>query len=150
MIRNYFAAMYFSLVWTLPAIAGTGLIKKESSYPVGETINRLEKTLKEKGMTIFTKIDHSKNSGGKIPGNSLLIFGNPAIGSQLMAASQSIGIDLPMKALVYEEKGKVWISYNDPKYLADRHSISDKTEVLNKMSTALKKVTDTATGGKKS
>ena len=77
----------------------------------------------------------------------LLIFGNPKLGSNMFTSAQSAGIDLPMKALAWEDAdGKVWLGYNDPAYIAERHGISDREAVVEKMSGALNKFSDIATG----
>ena len=102
-----------------------GLVTVPSTHDVKETIDRLENDMKSKGMTIFARIDHA--AGAKAVGLSLrptelLIFGNAKAGTPLMQAHQTLGIDLPLKALAWEDAtGKVWLSYNDPGWLAARH-----------------------------
>jgi uncharacterized protein (DUF302 family) len=102
-----------------------GLVTAPSAHDVKETIDRLENDMKSKGMTIFARIDHA--AGAKAVGLSLrptelLIFGNAMAGTPLMQAQQTLGIDLPLKALAWEDaSGKVWLSYNDPGWLATRH-----------------------------
>lgn len=137
------------LLVTTSAAADKGLVVKPSAYGVDETLNRLEEVVKKKGLTIFTRIDHSAGAA-KVQLNlrptQVLIFGNPKMGTALMQSSQTVGIDLPMKVLAWQdEAGKVWIAYNDPSYLADRHQINDRGEVLQKMTGALAKLTDKAT-----
>jgi uncharacterized protein (DUF302 family) len=137
------------LMVTTSAAADKGLVVKPSAYGVDETLNRLEEVVKKKGLTIFTRIDHSAGAA-KVQLNlrptQVLIFGNPKMGTALMQSSQTVGIDLPMKVLAWQdEAGKVWIAYNDPSYLADRHQINDRGEVLQKMTGALAKLTDKAT-----
>ena len=102
-----------------------GFISKLSPHSVPETIQRLSALLKSKGVAIFALIDHSgeaEKAGLKMRPTQLLIFGNPKGGTPLMLASPSTAIDLPLKALVWEDAdGKVWLSYNSPDYLRQRH-----------------------------
>lgn len=118
-----------------------GLITLKSKHDVSETLNRLEAVLNKKGMTIFKRIDHSagaERAGMKLRPTELLIFGNPKVGTPLMLCSQTAAIDLPQKALAYEdEKGQVWLSYNDPVYMAQRHHIKDCEKPLKKVTKAL-------------
>lgn len=126
-----------------------GLITLKSKHDVSETINRLEAVLNKKGMTIFKRIDHSagaEKAGIKLRPTELLIFGNPKVGTPLMLCSQTAGIDLPQKALAYEdEKGQTWLSYNDPAYMAKRHNIRDCDAAVQKVSNALAKFASIAT-----
>jgi uncharacterized protein (DUF302 family) len=130
--------------------ADNGLISKKSKYNVHETIDRLEKALKEKGITVALRWDHAqraKDVGIPLRPTELLIFGNPKLGSHFFTSKQSAGIDLPLKMLAYEdEKGQVWLTYNDPKYIAKRHDITDRDEIVAKMSKALDKFSSVATG----
>ena len=125
----------------LPLYAGDGMITVKSAFPVKETADRLEAAIAEKGMTVFNRIDHArgaKNAGVPLLPTELLIFGNPKVGAPLMQCDRSVGIDLPMKALIWEdEAGNVWYSYNSPEFLASRHNLSDCRAVLEKVQTAL-------------
>ena len=141
------------LIASVSVYAGdNGLISKKSKYSVTETIDRLEKVLKEKGITIAMRWSHSDRANKvDIPlrPTELLVFGNPKLGSNFFTSKQTSGIDLPMKALAYEdEKGQVWLTYNDPQYIADRHGIDDRKEVVAKMSKALDNFSSVATGNK--
>ncbi|MFQ5847952.1 MAG: DUF302 domain-containing protein [Candidatus Methylomirabilales bacterium] len=131
------------------AFAGAGLVNKKSAYSVAETLDRLEKALTQKGIVVFARIDHAagaKKVGLALRATEVVIFGNPKLGTPLMQSNQTIGIDLPLKALAWEdETGQVWLTYNAPASLADRHGIRDQTDVVNKMSRALDKLTDAAT-----
>ncbi|MFQ5994658.1 MAG: DUF302 domain-containing protein [Acidiferrobacterales bacterium] len=126
-----------------------GLIMTRSTHSVAQTLDRLEASLRAKGMKVFARIDHSagaKSVGTALRPTQLLIFGNPKIGSQLMTSQQSVAIDLPMKALAWEDvDGKVWLAYNDPGYLSARHRIKDRDAVVQKMKGALKKFVGQAT-----
>jgi uncharacterized protein (DUF302 family) len=104
-----------------------GIINIPSNHSVDETIDRLENILRSKGITVFALIDHSGEAakvGMKMPPTKLLIFGNPKGGTPLMLAAPSIALDLPLKILIAEDaQGKVWLSYNSPEYLEERHGL---------------------------
>ncbi len=104
-----------------------GLVHLESRHTVAETVDRLQALLREKGVTIFALIDHSGEAekvGLALRPTKLLIFGNPKGGTPLMQEAPSIAIDLPLKALVWQDAdGKVWLTYNDPTYLQQRHNV---------------------------
>jgi uncharacterized protein (DUF302 family) len=104
-----------------------GLIQVASSHSVDETLTRLQSILAQRAIQVFALIDHSgaaEKVGMKMPPTKLLIFGNPKGGTPLMLAAPTLAIDLPLKALVWEDKnGKVWITYNSPEYLRDRHGV---------------------------
>ena len=105
--------------------AQNGLVRVASRYSVEETISRIEGFLREKGIKLFATIDHSgeaDRAGLKMPATRLLIFGNAKAGTPVMLAAPSAAIDLPLKVLVAEEEnGGVWISYNTPEYIQQRH-----------------------------
>jgi uncharacterized protein (DUF302 family) len=106
-----------------------GIVKIPSHHSVDETVEKLTTILKAKGVTLFALVDHSGEAekvGLKMPPTKLLIFGNPKGGTPLMLAAPSVAIDLPLKILVAEDsQGKVWISYNSPEYLKERHGLPD-------------------------
>jgi uncharacterized protein (DUF302 family) len=106
-----------------------GLIQLSSPHTVMETFARLETIVQAKGLTILARIDHSGDAakaGLQMRPTKLLIFGNAKAGTPLMIASPSIAIDLPLKALVWQDdEGKVWLSYNSPNYLKERHAIPE-------------------------
>jgi len=114
-------------VLTGTAQAGTDLVTKPSQYSVPETIDRIERAVTAKGMQIFVRIDHSgeaKKVGLAMRPTHLLIFGNPKGGTAFMVAKPTAAIDLPMKALAWEdEDGKVWLTYNSPELLHARHGV---------------------------
>lgn len=109
------------------AQAGGNLVTKPSTYSVTETIDRIEKVVTAKGMKIFARIDHggeAKKVGLDMRPTELLIFGNPKGGTALMVARPTAAIDLPMKALAWEDMdGKVWLTYNSPDLLHERHAL---------------------------
>ena len=106
-----------------------GLVGVASRYSVDETVERLETVFKERGLQIFALIDHSGEAakvGMKMRLTKVLIFGSPKGGTPLMVAAPSLAIDLPLKALISEdEKGEVWVTYNSPEYLQQRHGVPD-------------------------
>jgi uncharacterized protein (DUF302 family) len=118
-----------------PAFAVEGLVALKSPYGAKNTMDRLETVLKEKGLTIFVRVDHAagaKRIGKTLRPTELLVFGNPQGGTPLMECSQTAGIDLPLKALVWEDAtGQVWLGYNDPAFLASRHAAADCPVVGN-------------------
>lgn len=104
-----------------------GIVDVPSNHPVDETVDKLKSILQTKRITLFALIDHSgeaEKAGMKMRPTKLLIFGSPKAGTPLMLAAPSSAIDLPLKVLVWEDaQGKVWISYNSPDYLAQRHDL---------------------------
>src|SRR5271165_6913704 len=106
-----------------------GIVSQPSKHSVDETVERLRTILQAKGVTLFALIDHSgeaAKAGMKMPPTKLLIFGSPKAGTPVMLAAPSSAIDLPLKILVWEGAGgEVWISYNSPAYLQQRHTIPE-------------------------
>jgi len=104
-----------------------GIIDKPTSHSVDETVEKLKGMLRDKGITLFALIDHSgeaEKAGIKMRPTKLLIFGSPRAGTPLMLAAPSSAIDLPLKILIWEDaQGKVWVSYNSPAYLQERHNL---------------------------
>jgi uncharacterized protein (DUF302 family) len=104
-----------------------GIIDKLSQHSVRETVERLRGILQSKEVTLFALVDHSGEAekvGMKMRPTKLLIFGSPKAGTPLMQAAPSVAIDLPLKILVWEDgQGRVWVSYNSPAYLQERHGI---------------------------
>ena len=131
------------------AFAQGGLVSVKSSHNVVTTANRLESALKEKGITIFARIDHAQGAqriGQTLKPTLLIVFGNPAMGTPLIQRSRTIGIDLPLKALIWEDQdGTVWFSYNDLNYLVERHGITGCAEVIKKIEKALSNFAKAAT-----
>jgi uncharacterized protein (DUF302 family) len=118
----------------MPALAAinsvdkkNGIVDVPSNHSVDQTVERLKDILQAKGITLFALIDHSGEAekvGMKMSPTKLLIFGNPKGGTPLMLAAPSVAIDLPLKILVWEDsQGKVWLSYNSPEYLQERHGL---------------------------
>jgi uncharacterized protein (DUF302 family) len=113
----------------MPSASGNGIVTKPSNHSVDETVAKLKGILQAKGITLFSLVDHSGEAekvGMKMRPTKLLIFGSPKGGTPLMLAAPSVAIDLPLKILIAEDAdGKVWISYNDPEYLRDRHNLPE-------------------------
>jgi uncharacterized protein (DUF302 family) len=124
-----FLPIVFSVVIAFLATgaqAADGLISLKSPYSAKETLDRFEGIVKQRGLNIFARIDHAAGAakiGKTIRPTELLIFGNPQGGTPFMECAQTVGIDLPLKALAWEDAaGQVWLGYNDPAYLAKRHA----------------------------
>jgi uncharacterized protein (DUF302 family) len=108
-------------------MANNGIVNKPSKHSVDDTLGKLQNILETKGIAVFALIDHSGEAakvGMKMRPTKLLIFGNPKGGTPLMLAAPSIAIDLPLKILIWQDdQEKVWVSYNTPEYLAERHGL---------------------------
>jgi len=127
-----------------------GLIAVSSSFGPEETLKRLEAEIRAKGMTVFARVDHAAGAaaaGLPLRPTDLLIFGAAKGGTPLMQAEQTIGIDLPLKALVWQdEAGQTFLSYNDPAYLAHRHGLADQVKfAVDAMTGALEAIAAKAT-----
>jgi uncharacterized protein (DUF302 family) len=131
-------------------MAADGLTTLRSSYGPHDTMNRLEAAVKARGMTVFARIDHAAGAAGaglSLRPTEVLIFGNAKAGTPLMQSVPTIGIDLPLKALVWQDASSVtWLSYNDPAWLAQRHGLGSETGMaIGNMSAGLAAVTKAAT-----
>ena len=123
------------------AFAGSGMITVKSAHDVPATTDKLVAALEEKGMNIFARIDHAagaKKVDMTLEPTELVIFGNPKIGTALMNCGPSIAIDLPLKALIWQDgDGQTWLGYNDPADLAERHKLEGCDKVIGKVTKAL-------------
>ena len=121
----------------------------KSAHSVADTLSKLEEILAAKGMNVFARIDHAgaaTKAGLELRPTELIIFGNPEIGTKLMQGSQSIAIDLPLKMLSWQDaEGTVWLSYNNPEYLKNRHATEGCDEVFAKVAGALANFAEAAT-----
>lgn len=130
-------------------VSPEGMVSKPSAHPVGQTLDRLEAALKKNGITIVARVSHhqaAQKVGISVRPTELLIFGNPKLGSHMFTSQQTAGIDLPLKALAWEDaQGQVWLTYNDPAYIARRHGITDRADIVTKMSGALNNLSQAAT-----
>lgn len=132
-------------------MAENGLVTVASRHAVKATIDRLESAAKAKGLTIFARIDHAAGAtsvGLALRPTELLIFGNARGGTPLMQLAQTVGIDLPLKALAWEDAaGKTWLSYNEPLWLAERHGVAQQGgEVAKTLANAIAALAKEATG----
>ena len=141
-MKTFCVAMLALVLSTAAAYADDGLVKKLSARGVQTTMDSLENLVRNKGLTVFARIDHAAGAakvGEEMLPTQLIMFGNPAMGTKLMTSQRTVGIDLPIKVLIWEEPdGRVWIAYNDPAYLAQRHGIADRDAVLDKMAGAVR------------
>jgi len=130
------------------AQGGDGIVTKPSRFSVETTLDRLESAVKQKGFTVFARINHAAGAakiGKQLRPTELLIFGNPKVGTALMSSRQSAGLDLPIRVVAWEDStGQVWLAYNAPRYLEERYRIPDRQAVIGKMTGALKNLTDGA------
>ena len=132
-----------------PTLTVDGRVTLQSQYSPKATADRFESIIKDKGFTVFARIDHQKNAEAvelSLPATEVIIFGNPKIGTQLMQCNQKVAIDLPQKVLITEDaNNKVWLSYNNPQYLKQRHDIKGCDAVLEKVSNVLNTLAKAAT-----
>src|SRR5271157_2733291 len=138
-------------LWEVQAMAADGLLTLGSSYAPKETMKRLKTEVKAKGLTVFARIDHAAGAaevGLSLRPTELLIFGNAKGGTPLMQSVQTIGIDLPLKALVWQDtSGDTWLSYNDPDWLAKRHGLGHEVDAtVTALTGALHALAKAATG----
>ena len=131
-------------------MAVDGLTSKRSSFGPEQTMKRLEAEVKARGLTVFAHVDHAAGAAAvdmPLRSTDLLIFGNARGGTPLMQSVQSIGIDLPLKMLVWQDdNGVTWVSYNDPAWLAHRHGLDDSTKAtVNALTAALNAIATKAT-----
>ena len=129
-------------------MAAEGVVNIQSAFNVKKTADRMENILQKKGMTVFNRIKHSEAAekvGIELRDTELIIFGNPKVGSPLIKCQQSIAIDLPQKALIWEnDKREVWISYNNPRYLGKRHAVAGCEKVMLKVEKVLARISKAA------
>lgn len=126
----------------------TDLIIKESTADFGTTVQRLQSEIEKRGATVVATVDHAaaaKKSGLELRPTTVIIFGNPTLGTPLMWGRQTAGLDLPLRVLVWkDESGKVQIGYWPPSRITDAHGVENVSEVTDKMTTALDAITDAA------
>ena len=137
----------FVLVGASTVWSADGLVVQKSSYSAEETMTRFEAIAKKKGLNIFARINHAAGAakvGKTLRPTEVLIFGNPQGGTPFIECAQTVGIDLPLKVLVWEDAtGQVWLGYNDPLYLAKRHDAA-QCPAAGKLSKALAGLSKTA------
>ena len=140
--------LVLSLALMVSAVgAADGLIAVKSPYNAKDTMDRFEAVLKERGLNVFARINHAAGAskvGKSLRPTEVIIFGNPQGGTPFMECAQTVGIDLPLKALVWQDaSSQVWLGYNDPEFLAKRHNVAD-CPVAGKLAKALAGMTETA------
>jgi uncharacterized protein (DUF302 family) len=125
---------------TATAHAADGLVAVKSPYDAAQTANRFEEIVKKRNLNVFARIDHAAGAakiGKTLRPTEVIIFGNPQGGTPFMECGQSVGIDLPLKALVWQDaSGQVWLGYNDPAFLAKRHGV-EQCPVVGNLAKAL-------------
>jgi len=126
-----------------------GLLSIRSRFGPNETMDRLEAAIRAQGMKVFARIDHAagaSEAGLELRPTEVIIFGNARGGTPLMQSVQTVGIDLPLKALVWDDaSGTTWLSYNEPSWIAQRHGVANAEPVVSKMSAALSAISRKAT-----
>ncbi len=134
---KFSCALFAALLFWLSSLASAadGLIAVKSPHSAKDTMDRFEEVAKQRGLNVFARVDHAAGAaqvGKTLRPTEVLIFGNPKGGTPFMECAQSVGIDLPMKALVWEDaSGQVWLGYNDPAFLAQRHGVAQCPVVEN-------------------
>ncbi len=140
--------MWDGSVWLISCMKG--LMSIPSRFGPKETMDRLQTEIRAQGMTVFARIDHAAGAAAvelTLAPNELIIFGNARGGTPLMQSVQTVGIDLPLKVLVWQDAGgKTWLSYNEPSWLAQRHGVTNEESVVSKMTAALGLLSKKATG----
>jgi len=128
-----------------------GLTSIPGSLGPKETMDRLEVEIRTKGLTIFARIDHAAGAaevGLQLAPTNVIIFGNARSGTPLMQSAQTVGIDLPLKILVWQDAANnTWLSYNEPRWIAQRHGVADVESTIDKMADLLAALTREASGG---
>jgi uncharacterized protein (DUF302 family) len=142
-------AFVLALAFAAPALAADdGVVRVKSAYPVDETIARLKKDIADKGIMFFTEVDQSKLAAGagvqlkQVRRSTLLVFGNPPLGTQFLNARPEAGLDWPVRLLVQEDaQGNVWATYTDFGWIARRHGIDPNTEQFKTASGVIASIT---------
>jgi uncharacterized protein (DUF302 family) len=136
-MRKPVVALAFLGLVAAAANASEGMISVKSAHDVPTTADKLVAVLEERGMTVFARVDHAagaKKVDMTMEPTELVIFGNPKLGTVLMKCAPSVAIDLPLKALIWEDSdGQTWLGYNDPAYLAARHKLEGCDKALEKV-----------------
>ncbi|WP_166372748.1 DUF302 domain-containing protein [Psychromonas sp. SA13A] len=147
-MKKFITFVLFSFFVSGYAQASEGLISVESTHSAKETADKFASIVEKKGLTLFARIDHQKNAVGldlTIRSTEVIIFGNPKVGTPIMQCSQLAAIDLPQKVLIWTDAdNKVWLTYNDPEYMKQRHDLKGCDKVLMKVSNVLSGLTQAA------
>lgn len=147
-MKKFITFVLFSFFVSGYVQASEGLISVESAHSAKETADKFASIVEKKGLTLFARIDHQKNAAGvdlTIRSTEVIIFGNPKVGTPIMQCSQLAAIDLPQKVLIWTDAdNKVWLTYNDPEYMKQRHDLKGCDKVLMKVSNVLSGLTQAA------
>ncbi len=143
------ASLAFALMLSAPSMTKAadedGIVRVKSAYSMGETIARLKKDIADKGIRFFDEIDQSKlaaDAGVKLRPSTLLVFGNPPLGTLFLTSNPAAGLDWPVRLLVLEdEQGQVWIMYTDFSWIAHRHGIKDRDAAFNMATNVISSIT---------
>jgi uncharacterized protein (DUF302 family) len=143
-------ALLAGLLLDGPALAQEEPVVKESRYSVAETADRLQAVIEKNGAMVVARVDHAANAeavGMELAPTTLMIFGNPMLGTPIMQENSLAGLDLPMKVLIWEEDGATKIAYTSPETLRKRWDVEGHDELFSKMAAGLDKMTDAAAQG---
>ena len=147
-MKKFITLIFLSFSISTFANAADSLISVKSHHSAKETANRFSSIVERKGLTLFARIDHQKNAAGigsTLRETEVIIFGNPKVGTPIMQCSQQAAIDLPQKVLVWTDANNtVWLSYNNPEYIKERHAIKGCDKVLTKITNVLSGLTNAA------
>lgn len=147
-MRSLLAILLFTLISASPQ--GNGIVRVRSSRDFNQTVSALDSAITAANLRIFGRVDHAANARGvslDLRPTTVFIFGNPQVGTRLMQCEQTIAIDLPLKVLVWEDSTKaVFVGYEPPARLAERHKVQGCLEVIDRITTALGNLTAAATG----
>ena len=141
--------LLFTLLFSTSVLSADSLVTIKSNHTVKVTADRFENIIKQKGLTVFARINHAENAANvslDLDPTEVIIFGSPKVGTPLMQCSKTVAIDLPQKALFWQDvAGQAWLSYNNPEYLKERHGIKGCDHVISKISNVLSKLSKAAT-----
>lgn len=147
-MKKLITLIFLSFFILSHASATESLISVASTHSVKETADKFASIVEKKGLTLFARIDHQKNAVGinlDLRETEVIIFGNPKVGTPLMQCTQQVAIDLPQKVLVWKDADNtVWLTYNNPEYIKQRHNIEGCDKVLAKVSSVLSALTHAA------
>lgn len=150
MKRIWGIALVIVLIGMRQAMAVDGLVELKSPRSAPETMDRVEAIARERGLTIFARVDHAAGAasvGQSLRPTELIVFGNARGGTPLMECAQTMGIDLPLKILVWQDgSGQVWLGYNDPSHLARRHGVTQCGNAVEALSRAVVGIAQSAVG----
>ena len=147
-MKKLLSFIFLSLAFSSYVNATESLISVASQHSAKETGDRFASIVEKKGLTLFARIDHQKNAASinmELRETEVFIIGNPKVGTPLMQCNQLAAIDLPQKVLVWTDaEGKVWLTYNNPEYIKERHELKGCDQVINKVSEVLSGLTKAA------